>query len=76
MEHVLTAPATGSVTVTAVQGAQVGLDEVLATVVDEAAAEAADASDEDSRRTNSQLITTNSLTTGNSLTTHSAGRKS
>ncbi|PCC46382.1 acetyl-CoA carboxylase biotin carboxylase subunit [Brevibacterium aurantiacum] len=42
MEHVLTAPAAGIVTVTAVQGAQVGLDEVLATVVDEAAAEAAD----------------------------------
>ncbi|MBM6591169.1 acetyl/propionyl/methylcrotonyl-CoA carboxylase subunit alpha [Brevibacterium sp. RIT 803] len=42
MEHVLTAPATGIVTVTAVQGVQVGLDEVLATVVDEAAAEAAD----------------------------------
>ncbi|MCF2571601.1 acetyl/propionyl/methylcrotonyl-CoA carboxylase subunit alpha [Brevibacterium sp. UCMA 11754] len=38
MEHVLTAPATGIVTVTAVQGVQVGLDEVLATVVDEAAA--------------------------------------
>ncbi|MGO2037258.1 MAG: acetyl-CoA carboxylase biotin carboxylase subunit [Brevibacterium sp.] len=35
MEHVLTAPATGIVTVTAVQGTQVGLDEVLATVVDE-----------------------------------------
>ncbi|MDN5806265.1 MAG: acetyl-CoA carboxylase biotin carboxylase subunit [Brevibacterium sp.] len=46
MEHMLTAPATGSVTVTAVQGAQVGLDEVLATVVDEAAAEAADATAE------------------------------
>ncbi|WP_193086446.1 acetyl-CoA carboxylase biotin carboxylase subunit [Brevibacterium aurantiacum] len=46
MEHVLTAPAAGIVTVTAVQGAQVGLDEVLATVVDEAAAEAADASDD------------------------------
>ncbi|TSI16828.1 acetyl-CoA carboxylase biotin carboxylase subunit [Brevibacterium aurantiacum] len=44
MEHVLTAPATGIVTVTAVQGVQVGLDEVLATVVDEAAAEAAAAS--------------------------------
>ncbi|MCF2589055.1 acetyl/propionyl/methylcrotonyl-CoA carboxylase subunit alpha [Brevibacterium sp. UCMA 11752] len=42
MEHVLTAPATGIVTVTAVQGVQVGLDEVLATVVDEAAADAAD----------------------------------
>lgn len=43
MEHVLTAPAAGIVTVTAVQGVQVGLDEVLATVVDEAAAEAASA---------------------------------
>ena len=41
MEHVLTAPAAGIVTVTAVEGAQVALDEVLATVVDEAAAEAA-----------------------------------
>ncbi|MGC2940359.1 MULTISPECIES: acetyl/propionyl/methylcrotonyl-CoA carboxylase subunit alpha [unclassified Brevibacterium] len=41
MEHVLTAPASGIVTVTAVQGTQVGLDEVLATVVDEAAVEAA-----------------------------------
>ena len=40
MEHVLTAPAAGIVTVTAVEGAQVALDEVLATVVDEAAAEA------------------------------------
>ncbi|SMX76949.1 acetyl/propionyl/methylcrotonyl-CoA carboxylase subunit alpha [Brevibacterium antiquum] len=44
MEHVLTAPAAGIVTVTAVQGVQVGLDEVLATVVDEAAADTADAS--------------------------------
>ena len=35
MEHVLTAPASGIVTVTAVPGGQVGLDEVLATVVDE-----------------------------------------
>ncbi|GAA1536054.1 acetyl-CoA carboxylase biotin carboxylase subunit [Brevibacterium picturae] len=43
MEHVLTAPAAGIVTVTAVQGVQVGLDEVLATVVDEAAAGAASA---------------------------------
>lgn len=43
MEHVLTAPAAGIVTVTAVQGAQVGLDEVLATVVDEAAAADSDA---------------------------------
>jgi acetyl-CoA/propionyl-CoA carboxylase biotin carboxyl carrier protein len=42
MEHVLTAPAAGIVTVTAVEGAQVALDEVLATVVDEAAAEAAE----------------------------------
>ena len=41
MEHVLTAPAAGIVTVTAVEGAQVALDEVLATVVDEAATEAA-----------------------------------
>ena len=41
MEHVLTAPAAGIVTVTAVEGAQVALDVVLATVVDEAAAEAA-----------------------------------
>lgn len=41
MEHVLTAPAAGIVTVTAVEGTQVALDEVLATVVDEAAAEAA-----------------------------------
>ena len=40
MEHVLTAPAAGIVTVTAVEGAQVARDEVLATVVDEAAAEA------------------------------------
>lgn len=40
MEHVLTAPAAGIVTVTAVEGAQVALDEVLATVVDEAAADA------------------------------------
>jgi acetyl-CoA/propionyl-CoA carboxylase biotin carboxyl carrier protein len=39
MEHVLTAPAAGIVTVTAVAGTQVGLDEVLATVVDESAAE-------------------------------------
>ena len=43
MEHVLTAPATGIVTVTAVQGAQVGLDEVLATVVDEVDAQEAEA---------------------------------
>lgn len=42
MEHVLTAPAAGIVTVTAVEGAQVALDEVLATVVDEAAPEAAE----------------------------------
>ncbi|WP_413336217.1 biotin carboxylase N-terminal domain-containing protein [Brevibacterium sp. GP-SGM9] len=42
MEHVLTAPATGIVTVTAVQGTQVGLDEVLATVVDEDSATPAD----------------------------------
>ncbi|HJE77280.1 MAG TPA: acetyl/propionyl-CoA carboxylase subunit alpha, partial [Brevibacterium epidermidis] len=41
MEHVLTAPAAGIVNVVAVAGAQVALDEVLATVVDEAAAEAA-----------------------------------
>ncbi|WP_181274681.1 acetyl-CoA carboxylase biotin carboxylase subunit [Brevibacterium oceani] len=41
MEHVLTAPAAGIVTVTAVPGGQVGLDEVLATVVDEGAAEGA-----------------------------------
>lgn len=40
MEHVLTAPAAGIVTVTAVEGAQVALDEVLATVVEGAAAEA------------------------------------
>ncbi|MEY9260356.1 acetyl-CoA/propionyl-CoA carboxylase biotin carboxyl carrier protein [Brevibacterium epidermidis] len=40
MEHVLTAPAAGIVNVVAVAGAQVALDEVLATVVDEAAAEA------------------------------------
>ncbi len=39
MEHVLTAPATGTVTVTAVPGAQVALDEVLATVVDDSAAD-------------------------------------
>lgn len=37
MEHVLTAPAAGTVTVTAVPGAQVALDEVLATVVDDSA---------------------------------------
>ena len=37
MEHVLTAPAAGTVTVTAVPGAQVALDEVLATVVDDTA---------------------------------------
>ncbi|GAA1871292.1 acetyl/propionyl/methylcrotonyl-CoA carboxylase subunit alpha [Brevibacterium marinum] len=43
MEHVLTAPAAGIVTVTAVQGVQVGLDEVLATVVDEAVADAGSA---------------------------------
>ena len=41
MEHVLTAPAAGIVSVTAVEGAQVGLDEVLATVVDEDIAEEA-----------------------------------
>ncbi|UVI37046.1 acetyl/propionyl/methylcrotonyl-CoA carboxylase subunit alpha [Brevibacterium spongiae] len=41
MEHVLTAPAAGIVSVTAVEGAQVGLDEVLATVVDEDTAEEA-----------------------------------
>jgi acetyl-CoA/propionyl-CoA carboxylase biotin carboxyl carrier protein len=35
MEHVLTAPAAGIVTVATVPGMQVGLDEVLATVVDE-----------------------------------------
>src|SRR5699024_300125 len=35
MEHVLTAPAAGIVSVTAVEGAQVGLDEVLATDVAE-----------------------------------------
>ena len=40
MEHVLTAPAAGIVNVVAVAGAQVALDEVLATVVDEAAADA------------------------------------
>lgn len=40
MEHVLTAPAAGIVNVVAVEGAQVALDEVLATVVDEAAADA------------------------------------
>ncbi|MFP3397306.1 acetyl-CoA carboxylase biotin carboxylase subunit [Brevibacterium sp. H602] len=40
MEHVLTAPAAGIVNVVAVAGAQVALDEVLATVVDETAAEA------------------------------------
>ncbi|WP_209372161.1 acetyl/propionyl/methylcrotonyl-CoA carboxylase subunit alpha [Brevibacterium renqingii] len=42
MEHVLTAPAAGIVTVTVVEGAQVGLDEVLAAVVDEPQAEAAE----------------------------------
>src|SRR5699024_4105623 len=41
MEHVPTAPAAGIVSVTAVEGAQVGLDEVLATVVDEDIAEEA-----------------------------------
>ncbi|WP_166970345.1 acetyl/propionyl/methylcrotonyl-CoA carboxylase subunit alpha [Brevibacterium atlanticum] len=35
MEHVLTAPAAGIVSVATVPGTQVGLDEVLATVVDE-----------------------------------------
>ncbi|MGO2860589.1 MAG: acetyl-CoA carboxylase biotin carboxylase subunit [Brevibacterium sp.] len=46
MEHVLTAPATGIVTVTAVQGTQVGLDEVLATVVDEESEQAATPAEE------------------------------
>jgi len=46
MEHVLTAPATGIVTVTAVQGTQVGLDEVLATVVDEESEQTATPADE------------------------------
>ena len=41
MEHVLTAPAAGVVSVTAVEGVQVGLDEMLATVVDEDIAEEA-----------------------------------
>ncbi len=36
MEHVLTAPATGTVTVAVAEGAQVALDEVLATVVEDA----------------------------------------
>ncbi len=35
MEHVLTAPAAGSVTVAVAEGAQVALDEVLATVVED-----------------------------------------
>ena len=43
MEHVLIAPAAGIVTVTAGQGVQVGLDEVLATVVDEADAQEVEA---------------------------------
>ena len=41
MEHVLTAPAAGTVTISAVPGAQVALDEVLATVVDDTTADGA-----------------------------------
>jgi acetyl-CoA/propionyl-CoA carboxylase biotin carboxyl carrier protein len=48
MEHVLSAPAAGIVSVTAVEGTQVGLDEVLATVVDEDKAEEAGITDSDS----------------------------
>ena len=40
-EHVLTAPAAGTVTISAVPGAQVALDEVLATVVDDTTADGA-----------------------------------
>ncbi|MCI4010166.1 acetyl-CoA carboxylase biotin carboxylase subunit [Brevibacterium sp. ZH18] len=46
MEHVLTAPATGIVTVTTAEGAQVALDEVLATVVDEAVLEEAESAED------------------------------